>query len=328
MVNIWISMKRKRYNDLNSHLRSIFGERVQKLTVDAGFSCPNRDGSLSYGGCIYCSEKGSGTGAHALGLSIREQIERSKPGLIRRYKSTKFMVYFQSFSNTYAPLATLKSVYDEALSFDDVVALSIGTRPDCVDAPVLDILGEYAKKRLIWVEYGLQSVHDTTLTTINRGHDFACFKEAVRQTRARGIRVCAHIILGLPGETRDMMLESAGVLSDLGVDGVKIHLLYVVKGTVLATMYENREFRCLEREEYAELVCDYLERLDPSMVIHRITGDPHPDELVAPFWPLKKTDTTNLIHRILEARNSFQGRLFQTPPSSLLSVPFDQPEYL
>ena len=311
MVNIWINMKRKRYNDLNSHLRSIFGERVQKLTVDAGFSCPNRDGSLSYGGCIYCSEKGSGTGAHALGLSISEQIERSRPGLARRYKSSKFMVYFQSFTNTYAPVATLKSVYDQALSFDDVVALSIGTRPDCVDGAVLDLLGEYAKNRLIWMEYGLQSIHDVTLARINRGHDFACFKDAVAQTRNRGINVCAHIIFGLPGETRDMMLESADVLSELGVDGVKIHLLYVIKGTALATLYENGEFRCLEREEYAELVCDYLERLAPSMVIHRITGDPHPDELVAPLWPLKKTDTTNLIHRILEDRNSFQGFRFQ-----------------
>jgi radical SAM protein (TIGR01212 family) len=301
-------MKRKRYNDLNGYLRNIFGERIQKLTVDAGFSCPNRDGSISTGGCIYCSEKGSGTGAHALGLSISEQIRQSKPGLIRRYKATKFMVYFQSFTNTYAPLEKLKAVYDEALSFDDVVALSIGTRPDCMDEPVIDLLGDYAKRKLIWVEYGLQSIHDKTLSLINRGHDFECFKNAVAPARERGIKVCAHIILGLPGETRDMMLESADVLSELGVDGIKIHLLYVVKGTILETMYRNSEFRCLEREEYAGLVCDYLERLSPSMVIHRITGDPHPDELVAPHWPLKKTDTTNLIAEIMESRNSFQGR--------------------
>ncbi len=304
-------MKRKRYNDLNSYLRSIFGERVQKLTVDAGFSCPNRDGSLSLGGCIYCSEKGSGTGAHAMGLSIGEQIMQSKPGLIRRYKSTKFMVYFQSFTNTYAPLDTLKRVYDEALSFDDVVALSIGTRPDCVNEPVLDLLGDYARRKLIWLEYGLQSIHDETLVRINRGHDFACFKNAVKPAQDRGLKVCAHIILGLPGETRDMMLESADVLSDLGVDGVKIHLLYVIRGTALETLYANGEFRCLELGEYAELVCDYLERLSPAMVIHRITGDPHPDELVAPLWPLKKTDTTNLINTILETRRTFQGKLYE-----------------
>ena len=301
-------MKHKRYNDLNSYLRILFGERVQKLTVDAGFSCPNRDGSISYGGCIYCSDKGSGTGAHALGHSISEQIRQSKPGLIRRYKARKFMVYFQAFTNTYAPVDTLKSLYDEALSFDDVVALSIGTRPDCVDTPVLDLLGEYARKKLIWVEYGLQSPHDVTLKRINRGHDFACFKQAIQPTRDRGIKVCAHIILGLPGENRAMMLEGADILSDLNIDGIKIHLLYVVKDTALEAMYRRSEFRCLEKEEYAELVCDYLERLNPSMVIHRITGDPHPDELVAPLWPLKKSDTTNLIADILEKRESFQGK--------------------
>jgi radical SAM protein (TIGR01212 family) len=160
------------------------------------------------------------------------------------------------------------------------------------------------------VEYGLQSIHDVTLKKINRGHDFACFKNAVKPAQDQGIKVCAHIILGLPGETRDMMLQSADILSELGVDGIKIHLLYVVKGTVLETMYANGEFRCLDREEYSELVCDYLERLDPAMVIHRITGDPHPDELVAPLWPLKKSDTTNLIADILEKRSSHQGKFF------------------
>lgn len=302
---------RKRYNDLNHYLRSVFGERVQKLTVDAGFSCPNRDGTLSTGGCIYCSPRGSGTGAHALGLSIREQILQSKPGVARRYKAKKFMVYFQAFSNTYGPIEKLRQVYDEALSFDDVVALSIGTRPDCVGPEVLDLMGEYAKNRLIWMEYGLQSPHDTILETINRGHDYACFEKAFRETREKGIKVCAHIILGLPGETRDMMLEGARILSDLGVDGIKIHLLYVIKNTPLEAMYQNGEFRCLDKEEYAELVCDYIERLRPDMVIQRITGDPHPDELVAPHWPLKKSDTTNLIAQILEKRDSFQGKLYR-----------------
>lgn len=302
----------KRYNDLNHYLRSVFGERVQKLTVDAGFSCPNRDGSLSTGGCIYCSPRGSGTGAHAQGLSIREQILQSKPGVARRYKAKKFMVYFQAFSNTYGPIEKLKRVYDEALSFDDVVALSIGTRPDCVDPPVLDLLAEYARDRLIWMEYGLQSPHDAILRLINRGHDFACFEKAFRETRSRGLKVCAHIILGLPGENREMMLEGARILSDLGVDGIKIHLLYVIKNTALETMYRNGEFRCLDKQEYAELVCDYLERLRPDMVIQRITGDPHPEELVAPHWPLKKSDTTNLIAQILEKRDSFQGKHYSS----------------
>lgn len=300
----------KRYYDLNTYLRSVFGERVQKLTVDAGFTCPNRDGKLSTKGCIYCNPKGSGTGAHALGLSISEQINQSKPGVAKRYKAKKFMVYFQAFTNTYGPIEKLKKVYDEALSFDDVVALSIGTRPDCVEEPVLELLGDYAKSRLIWVEYGLQSIHDKTLALINRGHDFACFKKALRETQKKNIKVCAHIILGLPGENREMMLESAKAIGDLGVDGVKIHLLYVAKKTALEVMYKQGDYRCLEQEEYSALVCDYLELLPPEMIIQRITGDPHPDELVAPLWPLKKTDTTNLITKMLEERDTFQGKLF------------------
>ncbi len=301
----------KRYYDLNTYLRSLFGERVQKLTVDAGFTCPNRDGKLSTDGCIYCNPKGSGTGAHALGMSITEQINQSKPGVARRYKAKKFMIYFQAFTNTYGPLETLRAVYDEALSFDDVVALSIGTRPDCVEEPVLDLLGGYAEKKLIWVEYGLQSIHDSTLELINRGHDFASFEKALKGTQQRNMKVCAHIILGLPGETREMMLESAKVLGDMGVDGVKIHLLYVSKETTLEKMYLDGKYRCLEQQEYAELVCDYLELLPPEMVIQRITGDPHPDELVAPHWPLKKTNTTNLIKGILDERDTHQGKFRQ-----------------
>ncbi len=301
----------KRYYDLNTYLRSVFGERVQKLTVDAGFTCPNRDGKLSTDGCIYCNPKGSGTGAHALGMSITEQINQSKPGVAKRYKAKKFMIYFQAFTNTYGPLETLRAVYDEALSFDDVVALSIGTRPDCVEEPVLDLLGTYTEKKLIWVEYGLQSIYDQTLDLINRGHNFACFEKALKGTQQRNMKACAHIILGLPGETREMMLESAKVLGQMGVDGIKIHLLYVPKETALEKMYRDGNYRCLEQQEYAELVCDYLELLPPEMVIQRITGDPHPDELVAPHWPLKKTNTTNLIKGILEERDMRQGARWQ-----------------
>ncbi len=297
----------KRYYDLNTYLRSVFGERVQKLTVDAGFTCPNRDGKLSKAGCIFCNPKGSGTGAHALGMSITDQINQSKPGVAKRYKAKKFMIYFQAFSNTYGSIERLKTVYDEALSFDDVVALSIGTRPDCVEEPVLDLLGGYAAKKLIWVEYGLQSIHDKTLDLVNRGHDFACFEKALKATQKKNIKVCAHIIFGLPGEDRKMMLESAKVLGDLGVDGVKIHLLYVSKNTDLETMYNNGNYTCLGQEEYSSLVCDYLELLPPEMIIQRITGDPHPDELVAPHWPLKKTNTTNLIKNMLEERDTRQG---------------------
>lgn len=302
----------KRYNDLNGYLRNLFGQRVQKLTVDAGFTCPNRDGKISTGGCIFCNPKGSGTGAHEKGLSITDQIAMGKKGLYRRYKAKKFLIYFQAFSNTYAPVEKLKSVYDEALGFDDVVGLSIGTRPDCVNGPVLDLLEGYAKTRLIWLEYGLQSPHDTTLAAINRGHDVNCFKSAVEATRNRNINTCAHIILGLPGETREMMLEGAKFLGDLGVNGVKIHLLYVVKGTRLDHLHNQGQYRCLEQKEYVELVCDFIERLPPEMIIQRLTGDPHPEELKAPQWSLNKAETMNMIKNTLETRDSFQGKYAAT----------------
>ena len=301
----------KRYNDLNTYLRNIFGCRVQKITVDAGLTCPNRDGTLSRGGCIYCNARGSGSGAHAKGLSLTRQLIDGKNSLSKRYKAKKFIAYFQSFSNTYAPLPRLKRLYDEALTVDDIVGLSIGTRPDCVDEAVLDLLQDYARHHLIWIEYGLQSARDATLAFINRGHDVQCFKDAVEKTAKRGIQVCAHVILGLPHENREDMLHTADTIAKLGIDGVKLHLLYVVKGTPLEDLYRKGEFKCLEQPAYVDLVCDFLERIPPEMVIQRLTGDPHPKELAAPQWSLKKTETLNLIRRELERRDSWQGKYFR-----------------
>lgn len=300
---------KKRYHDFNSDLRRMFGCRVQKITVDAGLDCPNRDGTLSTDGCIYCNARGSGTGLHARGISITEQLLRGKQALAKRYRAEKFIAYFQSYTNTYAPVEILARLYAEALAVEDVVGLSIGTRPDCVTAPVLDLLADYARSRLVWVEYGLQSAHDPTLERINRGHDAAAFRRAVEMTRGRGIRICAHIILGLPGETPEMMHATARFLAGLHIDGVKIHLLYVIRGTPLERLYRQREYRCLERDAYVELVCDFLERLPEETVIQRLTGDPHPEELVAPRWALGKAETLARIEEILELRNSRQGRL-------------------
>lgn len=293
----------KPYYDLNTFLRERFGCRVQKISVDAGLSCPNRDGALSTGGCIYCNARGSGTGAHRRGMRIAEQLENGKAFLTKRYKAKKFLAYFQSYTNTYAPLATLERLYAEALSVPDVVGLSIGTRPDCVNEPVLSLLEGLARHCLIWVEYGLQSADDRTLARINRGHDFHCFKEAVAATRGRGIHICAHVILGLPGETRDQMMRTADALAALSIDGVKIHLLYVVKGTAMETLYRNGEYRPLEQAEYVALVCDFLDRLPAETVIQRLTGDPHREELVAPFWSLDKRGTLRMIHERLAARS-------------------------
>ena len=301
----------KRYNDLNTHLRSLFGCRVQKITVDAGLSCPNRDGRVSSGGCIFCNARGSGTGAHRRGLTITDQLLQGKNALARRYKAKKFLAYFQSFSNTYAPVDMLRKLYDEALAVEDVVGLSIGTRPDCVDSPVLELLQEYAKHHLIWVEYGLQSARDKTLAIINRGHDFQCFENAVRTTQNRGIKICAHVIIGLPDETRRDILHTAEAVSDLGIDGIKLHLLYVVKGTPLEALYRQGNYKCLDQHAYVDLVCDFLERLPEEMVIQRLTGDPHPDELVAPQWALNKSETLQKINATLVNRNSWQGKFYK-----------------
>ena len=297
----------KRYYDFNTYLRKIFGCRVQKITVDAGFTCPNRDGSISSRGCLYCNARGSGTGAFQKGISVTAQLTRGKKALAKRYKAKKFIAYFQAFTNTYAPLNILSDVYEKALAVEDIVGLSIGTRPDCIDEAVLNLLQEYAKHALIWIEYGLQSAHDKTLITINRGHDVACFRRAVASTQGRGIKICAHVILGLPGENRSHMLETADFLSNIGIDGLKLHLLYVVRGTALHDWYRSARYQCLNQNEYVDLVCDFLERIPDNVVIQRLTGDPHPRELVAPQWALRKAETLAAITHRLTHRNTRQG---------------------
>jgi radical SAM protein (TIGR01212 family) len=303
----------KRYRDYNSYLRELFGERVQKIPLDAGFTCPNRDGTISRGGCIYCDSRGSGSGAFTQrGESLEEQILRGLNWAGKKYRASKFIAYFQSFTNTYAPVAQLRDLYDRALKHEGMVGLSVGTRPDCLDEEILGLLAAYQEKFLVWLELGLQSAHDVTLLKINRGHDVACFDRAVAGARAKGLNVCAHVILGLPGENPEMMMETARHLGDLAVEGVKIHALYVVKGTHLAKIHEQAGYRCLEREEYADLLLDFLERLPPAMVIQRLTGDPVPAELVAPIWVREKAKTLNLISKRFEERDSWQGkRLFK-----------------
>jgi radical SAM protein (TIGR01212 family) len=301
-----------RYRSYNSYLREIFGERVQKIPLDAGFTCPNRDGTISRGGCIYCDRRGSGSGAMTWrGESLDEQIVGGMNWAGKKYGASKFIAYFQSFSNTYAPVAQLRALYDRALEHAGMVGLSVGTRPDCLGEEVLDLLASYIEKFLVWLELGLQSAHDSTLRKINRGHDVACFDRAVAGAQAKGLNVCAHVILGLPGENREMMMETARHLGELALEGVKIHALYVVSGSALAEIHGHGGYRCLEREEYADLLLDFLERLPPAMVIQRLTGDPMPDELVAPLWVKEKNKTLNLIMKRFEERDSWQGkRLF------------------
>ena len=299
---------KNRYYDLNSYLRGIFGCRVQKISLDAGLTCPNRDGVISTGGCIYCNSRGSGTGAFSRGISITEQIMRGKEFLKKRYKAHKFIAYFQSFSNTYGPYEKLKGLYEEALAIDGIVGLSIGTRPDCINEAILTLLEGYAKDYLIWLEYGIQSIHDRTLEFINRGHDVKSFIRAIDATQNRGIKVCTHVMLGLPFEQRNDMLATAKAVAAMAIDGIKIHLLYVIRGTKMEKLYRAGNYRCLEQEEYVNLVCDFLELLPPDMVIQRLTGDPHPEELVAPEWSLKKNETLLRIKKVLADRDSWQGK--------------------
>lgn len=297
----------KRYNAFSDELKRVFGCRVHRISVDAGFGCPNRDGTAGNGGCIYCGGKGSGAHGIQSGVSPAEQIEAGKEVMTRKYKAKKFLAYFQAYSNTYAPAEKLKRLYDESLAVADVAGLIVGTRPDCLPPETIALLGEYARKTYFWLELGLQSPLDRTLKYLGRGHDFAGFVEAVRACKKAGIRISAHVILGLPGESRDEMLSTATVLNDLGIDGVKIHLLHVMKETPLAEMYARGEVSLLERDEYVGLVCDFLERLRPEISIQRLTGDGGRDHLIAPLWSLRKFEVLNAIDYELERRGSRQG---------------------
>lgn len=299
--------KEKRYSDYNTYLKKRFGQRVQKITVDAGLSCPNRDGVLSKAGCIYCNAKGSGSGLFAKGLSIKEQIDTGRIAMIKKYKAKKFLAYFQSYSNTYTTCEHMKTMFDEALACEGMVGMAIGTRPDCIDSQKIDLIESYTKDYLVWLEYGLQSVHEPTLEIINRGHQFKDFTHAVHLTRGRGINICTHVILGLPGEDKKMMLQTAKRLADTGIDGVKIHLLYVIKGTRLDHMWKNGEYVPMEQAEYVETVCDFLELLPKQIIIQRITGDPHSNELRAPMWAGRYRETFNMIQHMLEKRDAYQG---------------------
>jgi radical SAM protein (TIGR01212 family) len=298
-----------RYRDLNTYLRTLFGERVQKIALDAGLNCPNRDGTLSHEGCAFCNGLGSGTGALTRrNISIEQQIREARDALARLYGARKFIAYFQSYTNTYASPSFLRTLYDRALVDDDIVGLAVATRPDCVDEEILDVLRSYQPGHLVWMELGLQSAHDATLRRVNRGHDVRCFEQTVLKAAIFGLDICAHVILGLPGETPKMMMETARFISQLPITGVKIHLLYVVAGTPLAALYQKGVYRCLGKEEYVELVVDFLERLPSHVIIHRLTSDPARSELLAPSWALHKSDTLNRIRECLERRDTWQGK--------------------
>lgn len=298
----------KPYSAFSDYLKDKYGCKVYKATVAAGFTCPNRDGHLGKGGCIYCNNRGFSPNAREPKRSVTEQMQSGMAHLRKRYKAEKFIAYFQAYTNTYGPLDHLEALYREALEPDDVVALSVGTRPDCCGDDVIDLLGRLSADREVWIELGLQSVHNPTLDLINRRHTFEDFLDAVRRIRKYPeLKICAHVILGLPGESREIMLESARVISELGIESIKIHLLHVLKDTTLEEMYNRGEVEILSMNSYVRLVCDYLELLDKSVLIQRLTADGPSDILVAPAWAMEKRKTIDKIEKEMWRRGTVQG---------------------
>ncbi len=307
-----------RYYSFGRYLRQRFGCRVHKVTLHAGFTCPNRDGAAGWGGCTFCNNAGFSPNVRIDPADVRDQLARGITGA-RRRKAHKVIAYFQAYTNTYGPLDRLRALYDEAWHFPEVAGLAIGTRPDCVDPTVIDLVAGYVPRGEVWLEYGLQSAHDSTLAAINRGHDYQCFVDAVERTAGRGIRICVHTILGLPGEDREMMIETHRRIAALPIDGIKIHLLHVMRDTIMERQYRQGEVTLLSRPAYVELVADVLEVLPPTVVIQRMHADAPRDLLVAPDWCLDKAGVLDDIRREQVRRDSWQGKALGFP---LTATPF------
>lgn len=301
----------KRYYTWNRHLRDEFGIKIFKVALDAGFDCPNRDGTVAYGGCTFCSAAGSGDFAGDRVDSIADQFEERKNKMHQKWKDAKYMAYFQAYTNTHAPLPVLKEKFEAALAVDGVMGLSIATRPDCLPDDVVEYLAELNQRTYLWVELGLQTVHERTANLINRAHDFSCYLEGVQKLRKHGIRVCTHIINGLPLEDNKMMLETVREVAKLDVQGIKIHLLHLLKGTPMIKQYEKGLVEFMDKDDYIGLVVDQLELLPPEMVIHRITGDGPINLMIGPMWSVNKWDVLNGIDAELERRESWQGKYFE-----------------
>ena len=297
------------YNSFLDYSRARFGERVQKVSVDAGFTCPNRDGSKGYAGCTYCNNISFVPPYVHPGMSISDQVRAGVEYLSRRYKANKFIAYFQAYSNTYAPLDQLRSMYEEALSNPKVIGLSIGTRPDCVDEQKIAYLEELAKQYYICIEYGAESIYDDTLDRLNRQHTFHEWMDAVHLTAGRGIFISSHVILGLPGESKEQMLRTAEVISRHPIDYLKIHHLHIVKKTILASEYLKSPFPLFDYQEYLDVVVEFVERLRPDIKIQRLVGETHPRQLIGPHWGLRVPTIMRHIEAALGDRNTWQGRL-------------------
>jgi radical SAM protein (TIGR01212 family) len=301
----------RRYRALGAYLRERFGAPVRSVTIDAGFTCPNVDGTVTTGGCVYCDNRTFSPNRRLPRATVREQVERGVEILAHRYGSEKFIAYFQAGTNTHGAVEKLRRLYDEAIDHPLVVGLAVGTRPDSVPDDVLDLLDGYARRMPVWLELGLQTIHDRSLDWMNRGHHLDAFLDAVDRCRGRGFELCTHVILGLPGESHADMMATADTVASLPLSSVKVHNLYAVAGTPLATMVRRGEVRLLGRDEYVGLICDFLERLPPEMVIHRLQGEAPPEFLVGPKWCLEKGFLLAAIDAELVRRDSRQGKKWE-----------------
>lgn len=300
----------KPYHSLDYMLRERFHEKIYKVTLNGGMTCPNRDGTLGNRGCIFCSSGGSGDFAASNELSITDQIEQQKAMLTGKRPIQKYIAYFQAYTNTYGSPAYLRSIFTEAIRHPDIVALSIGTRPDCLGEEVLELLDELNRQKPVWIELGLQTIHERTARYIRRGYPLACFEEAVRNLRSRKIEVIVHTILGLPQETPEQILQTMDYLNHMDIQGIKLQLLHVLRGTDLAEDYEKGLFSVYTQEEYLNLLISCLEHLSPEIVIHRLTGDGPKELLIAPLWASRKREVLNHLHHQMKVRNTWQGRLW------------------
>jgi radical SAM protein (TIGR01212 family) len=297
----------KRYYSLNYYLRNKFGCKVFKISLDAGFSCPNRDGTIGMGGCVFCSDRGSGDFAGNRKFSIHHQFQDIKQVMNNKWKSGKYIAYFQAYTNTYAPIEVLKEKYEEAVKEDGVVGLAIATRPDCLSRDVLDLIYEYSKKLYTWIELGLQTSNETTAVKINRGYKLDTFEKAVTELKLRNIDVVAHVIFGLPYERYQDMMNTVKYVSNMKVNGVKFHLLHLMKHTPLVELYNSGLLKFMSKEEYIELICEAIANTDSSIVIHRLTGDAPRSMLIEPKWSLKKWEILNAIDKKLNDEKIYQG---------------------
>ena len=295
---------------LNDFLKEKFNEKIYKVSLDGGFTCPNRDGKVSRGGCIFCSENGSGDFTATKLKSIHAQIEEQIDLVSKKYKGDKYIAYFQNFTNTYAEVSYLRKIYEEALSHEKIVGLAIATRPDCLEDDVLELLAELNKKTFLWVELGLQTLNDDVAKYFNRAYETEIYKEASEKLNKLNIKFVTHIIIGLPKEENDDYLKTAIFAQNCGTWGIKLHLMYVVKNTPLEKLYLNGDLKVNTKEEYVEKVVNVLENISSEVVVHRLTGDGDRETLVAPLWSIKKIDVLNSIHKELKRRNTYQGKLY------------------